>query len=1248
MATLALSVAGQFAGGLLGGPIGATVGRALGALAGSAVDGWLFGQQAQKSEAPLFDVRLGASSEGLGIPRLYGWGRLSGNIIWARELVRHVSETAGSKGMAPATEEAEEILASFAVAFCEGPVARLGRIWADGQLLDTRGLNLRFYHGDETQTPDSLIEALQGSGNAPAYRGVCYLVVENLPLSRFGNRIPQLSAELCRVVGDLEPSIRAMTIIPGATEFGYDPEPRVRVLGPGAGVSENAHLLAGTSNWSWSLDELQALCPNLRHVALVVSWFGDDLRCANCTVEPRVEDATRNIEGADWSVAGVTRAAARVVSSHAGGPAYGGTPSDASVLAAIADLKARGLKVTIYPFVLMDIPQGNGLGDPFGGSEQAAYPWRGRITCSPAPGQPGSPEGSAAAAAQVAAFVPGYRAMVLHYAQLAVAAGGVDAMLIGSEMVGLSSLRGAGNSFPFVNALVSLAADVRAIVGPATKLTYAADWSEYSGCQKDGAKFFHLDPLWASLNIDAIGIDCYMPLADWRDGEAHADLALARTGYELDYLAGNIARGEGYDWFYASEADRRAQLRTPITDGAHGEPWIWRYKDIEAFWGQQHFDRPGGVRNAFPTAWVPGSKPIWLTEIGCGAVDKGANQPNIFGDNKSAEDGRPYFSAGTPDALIQRQVLRAHHQRWNDPTLNPAGMVDPERLYCWTWDARPFPVFPALTEVWSDGTNHATGHWLTGRLGGLASDELARAVASEFDSLVFAAPSAPLIVGLTVSGAGTARDVLETVFDLTGQKLAARGDAMVGLAQGAGKAIELEYEILASTDAPVLLRRRSDGAEKPARLTLGHFDRERDYLAATSAAIRPEQGPLVTQNLPVVLDSGAARQAAERLLDQHAAGGDRIEFALPPGQIALEPGDRVSLSGLAEGPFEITEIRDGAVRQISASAVRRGDALATGIDRPRGNRPAIMPVVTPVVVAAHLPPLPSDPLRSRLALGVYADPWPGAVEIVDDATGTQLARLSRPAAIGELLTPLASAPEAQWDRGNRLDIQLNAGHLADAEPLAALAGTNRVAVETDAGDWEVIGFANSELVTPGQYRLTALLRGLEGSGHAIGTASAGRRVLVLNQAVVTLAVETDWIGEGRDLRATTTGGGAGEIVTVAPGPGPVLPLPPVHLKGSRVADGSITLQWTRRSRADGDGWGVAEPPLEFAPENWQVEIVTGGVTVRTLSAVHSSALYPLADQVTDHGAPASSFTFNVRQVSAALGAGHGATGEFHD
>ena len=71
-----------------------------------------------------------------------------------------------------------------------------------------------------------------------------------------------------------------------------------------------------------------------------------------------------------------------------------------------------------------------------------------------------------------------------------------------------------------------------------------------------------------------------MPLSDWRDGLDHLDAASADAITDLDYLRGNVEGGEGFDWFYASAADREAQVRTPITDGAAGKPWVFRYKDI--------------------------------------------------------------------------------------------------------------------------------------------------------------------------------------------------------------------------------------------------------------------------------------------------------------------------------------------------------------------------------------------------------------------------------------------------------------------------------------------------------------------------------------------------------------------------------------------------------------------------------------------------------------------------------------------
>jgi hypothetical protein len=81
----------------------------------------------------------------------------------------------------------------------------------------------------------------------------------------------------------------------------------------------------------------------------------------------------------------------------------------------------------------------------------------------PAPGRPGSPDGSAAAGAQIDTFFDAYRPMVLHYAGLSEEAGGVDAFVIGSELRGLTTVGSGPGAYPAVARLKALAADVRAV-----------------------------------------------------------------------------------------------------------------------------------------------------------------------------------------------------------------------------------------------------------------------------------------------------------------------------------------------------------------------------------------------------------------------------------------------------------------------------------------------------------------------------------------------------------------------------------------------------------------------------------------------------------------------------------------------------------------------------------------------------------------------------------------------------------------
>jgi len=453
--------------------------------------------------------------------------------------------------------------------------------------------------------------------------------------------------------------------------------------------------LSGKADIDLALDQLQAQLPNCRNISIISSWFGSSIDIATCEIRPGIERRLRNSRNANWQVGVEDRGTAYVVSADAEGrPNFGGTPSDSSLIQAIQSIKSRGMSVTLYPFILVDA---------------SGFPWRGRITGE---------------AANVSGFFDsdkGFRNFILSHADLARRAGGVDRFVIGSEMVGLTTIRDAQNSFPAVLELARLAADVRAMLGAQTGLTYAADWSEYFGYHpQDGSGdvFFHLDELWSHPAISAIGIDAYFPLSDWRNGE-HIDSQNHDSIYDPNYLIENIEGGEGYDWYYASRSDRDVQNRTPITE------WIYRYKDIRNWWLNEHRNRIGGVeQNA--TSWVPQSKPFWLTEVGCPAVNLGANQPNLFSDGKSDESNIPYYSEGYRDDLIQRRYLEALIGYWTEADKNPISdltglpMIDVSATSVWAWDARPFPDFPAREDVWSDGVNWQTGHWINGRVGAVS------------------------------------------------------------------------------------------------------------------------------------------------------------------------------------------------------------------------------------------------------------------------------------------------------------------------------------------------------------------------------------------------------------------------------------------------------------------------------------------------------------------------------------------------
>jgi len=1282
MATLVLQVAGAALGGLFG-PLGATLGAAAGALAGYAADQYLFGST---TEGPrLADLSVQRSEEGAAIPRVYGKARLSGQVIWATRF-EEVRREEGGKGGPSVVDYS--YYANFAIGLCEGPIARIGRCWADGEEIDLSTIHHRVHLGGEGASPDSLIAAKQGFAATPAYRGTAIVVFERLPIGDYGNRLPQLAFEVFRPAGGLEEEIRAVVIIPAASEFAYDPNPVYRVGAVGSRETINRHVDGALTDWQASINELQSLCPRLDRAALAVTWFGNDLRAGHCTVAPRVEAYGTATSPTEWSVSGLTRAAAPLVSQIGGRPAFGGTPSDASVLRAIVDLKLRGLAVTYYPFLMMDIPAGNTRIDPYGWGTQPAYPWRGRITASLAPGQPGSPDRTSAVDAEIAAFMGtaartdfamsgasvvysgpaewSYRRMVLHSAWLCLVAGGVDAFIIGSELRGLTTLRSAGNAFPFVEALKALAADVRHILGAGCKITYAADWSEYFGYQPpdgSGDAFFHLDPLWSHSAIDAVGIDSYVPLSDWRDGPDHLDAAVASSGRDIAYLRANIAGGEGFDWYYASDADRAAQLRSPITDGGYGKPWVYRYKDLKSWWSQPHFDRIGGVEAGSPTAWVPEGKPIWFTEIGCPAIDKGANEPNVFPDPKVGGARLPHFSSGSRDALMQERALSAILSYWDpaspafQPASNPVSsvyggrMVDIGRTYLWSWDARPYPAFPYRTDVWSDGGNWQTGHWLNGRLGGLTAIRLVERILRDYGVGDFEIGDLDgMVDGYVIAGVGSARQALQPLAEALGFTAVESGDRLRFVRSPLAGAVLSEPALAEEEGRPLLSLRRAQETELPAEFGLGFIDPLQDYRSRTVASRRLETASRRQASLStaIVADDGVATALAEDRLQEIWEGRESVAFALDPRRIEIEPADVVRLERDGESLLlKVTRIEDGLVRRIEARSI---DPPTTST--PVGEATASLPGWTgdpgpPDVVVLDLPSLSGAESGAAPRIALFAKPWigPFGLSIGSSEAGYQLRQsVGRCATLGRIAAAVPPGPLARFDEATVIDIQLAAGSLSSLPVEALLNGGNIAAIGSEADGFELIQFRSAELLGPDQWRICGLLRGQGGtSDRAAAGHAAGARFVRLDGATPLLALEPAEIGLVRSLRAGPMGLAydpdrfAERSIAVA-GLG-LRCLPPVHLRGSRDAAGDVAISWIRQTRLGGDGWDQVEVPLAEESEAYFVEFLEGsvlrasGLTAATEIAFAASFLAEVLSS------PFAPFTVRVAQMSATVGAG---------
>jgi hypothetical protein len=224
---------GFYFGGFQGAGLGFSLGMTVGGIAGNAIDPVKPKKTTQTPGESLKDIFITSPALGVGIPRVFGIYRISGNIIHATVKEEHIIETdvqtAASPqpkgkggGSATTTVKQKIYTTTLAIALCEGPISKILRVWLDLDLVYDNGNDLgRFrlvlvdveeglkvahsidetletaivHVGTEEQNPDATLEEIHGVGNVSAYRGLAYVVIKDLNLGTSG-RVPNFTFEI--------------------------------------------------------------------------------------------------------------------------------------------------------------------------------------------------------------------------------------------------------------------------------------------------------------------------------------------------------------------------------------------------------------------------------------------------------------------------------------------------------------------------------------------------------------------------------------------------------------------------------------------------------------------------------------------------------------------------------------------------------------------------------------------------------------------------------------------------------------------------------------------------------------------------------------------------------------------------------------------------------------------------------------------------------------------------------------------
>jgi hypothetical protein len=593
-------------------------------------------------------------------------------------------------------------------------------------------------------------------------------------------------------------------------------------------------------------------------------------------------------------------------------------------------------------------------------------------------------------------------------------------------------------------------------------------------------------------------------------------------------------------------------------------------------------------------------KKIWFTEYGFPSVDLASNQPNVFYSKDSVEGGLPYNSQGYSDVQAQRTAIVATEEYWQ--TQND--MV--ERLFLWTWDARPYPAWPSLGNIWADAYAWDRGHWVQGKLdtvmlGEICSDLCAKA-GLPVDKLDLGFLGQSIVQWFFLNRQISLRNAISYL----------QQAYFFSIRENKGKIqfIDLKRELpTASIPTGQLVPSNyfahdhidvlqiSQKAERtlPQNIVLNYIDATSNYTASNiQAHIENVEANLQqTISLPIVTSPYHARQIA--YINLHAKWYCRLaySFMLPLSYLPLKPLDIVKLTDNSP-KIRISKIFLGKNNTIEIRGYADEPNIYhchSSIQHTKDN--FINNFADSNIEILDIPNLPFEqysPAKGRIFIAACGETegWLGcALKLTtsEDALPIAQIKVKHPATMGKVLQPAGEASPYLLDQKSKMIVNMQQGKLHSLPTSLAEKNYNLALI----GD-EIIQFKYARLLQEDQYELSELFRGLCGTEQFISSHTIGERFILLEQSLPQIELDNNYLSSKllcyssnseQPIEFNYLGVCHREYA-------------PAHLTIDRKLDGSLQVSWVGRTKAT-DNWHQFGSNINEAQYLLQLEYQNGEI-----------------------------------------------------